>query len=195
MTDNLSMALISDFRFRWQANSDMVIGFAEIHDMRLGDMLIGSKVDKQMYLDNAWIEIEAVLGRRYKTPLTSDVPQATSSQLKHIHSLLASAWLLQELNAGNNVDQASFATWLHDEAHRRLAMIAEGTLDLDGIPLRIDPEKFDEVTGHATNVPTILTKDSVSPFDSFSDFAHQGYTTAIPVPYEPGSGMTPRPVA
>ena len=195
MAHTLSMAFISDFRIRWQANSDWTVGFAEIHDLRLGDMMIGSTIDKQMYLDNAWVEIEAALGKTYQVPISPDVPQATSSQLKHIHALLSSAWLLQEQNIGNNVDQASFGVWMHDEAHRKITMLCDGTLDLDGVPLRIDPEKFDEITGKATNVPTILTKDAVSAFDCYEDFAHTGFTDAVPVPYTPGSGLTARPVA
>lgn len=133
-----------DLRLRWEAESDQAAGFAGIHDLRLGDMLISSKIDRQMYLDNAWLEIEAVLGTTYVVPIPQDVSQSTRNQLAHIHALLASAWLLQELNAGNDTDQASFALWMHNEAHRKLEMILNGSMDLDGLERKIDEDKFDE---------------------------------------------------
>lgn len=187
------MAVITDLRMRWSADSNAAIGFASIHDLRLGDLLVSDRIDKQMYLDNAWLEIESVLGQCYVVPIPEDVPQAAINQLMHIHALLASSWLLMELNVGNDTDQASFAVWMRTEVDRKLALMCDGSMDLDGVERRIDEEKFDAETGRATNIPTILTRDAASPFDLFWEFA------ATPVgetwdTYEAGVGLTPRPL-
>ena len=178
-------AIETTLRLRWEVEANSYMGFATIDDLRVGDTYIAPNIDRQRYLDNAWMEIEAILGELYEVPIGRDVPEASRTLLVTLHSMLATSWLLLENNGTNE-----FGHWLRSEFDRRIQMVIAGQLRLDGISRRPDLDTIDTGTGLSRSIPTIYVKDAASPFDSFEQFAHASTSS----PWSPGAGFGARPV-
>ena len=186
------MSLAVDLRLRYTVDSDKTAGFASIHDLRLGDLTVSSRVNRQWYLDAAWAEIEAKLSMDYVVPIPDDVPEHTASQLALVHTYFASSQLLMELSGGTT-DDMSFAAWMRAEGDRQLGMVCSPKAKIDGLERRIDQDVFDADTGLNTSTPGIYLKDTASAFDRFANYTTlpaSSYGAWSTDPFTPGDEMT-----
>jgi len=157
--------ITSDLKFVWTIDTVKALGFAVKDDLMTGDMTISKNVDLDGIIDEAWMEIEALLGQRYSTPIhpSDNLPHYTVQFLTRVHAYMATSILM--LGAGGATpDVLSYSTYLRERADSLLHGVIDGSQALDGI---------DNATIHddseANRGPALFVGDEVSPFAFYED--------------------------
>jgi len=166
MGQTCSMAtLTSDLKLVWTTETNRALGFATKTDLMLGDMTVSQNIDLVGILDEAWMEIEAILGQKYSTPIdrSDNLPHYTVQFLTRVHAYLATAIVVLG-QGGASQEAREYSDYLRERA---------GSL-LDGVV--VNNQVLDGLSNYSVNAsstsargPAILVGDSVSPFAFFED--------------------------
>lgn len=136
-------------------------------DLLLGDIPMPSRYgDGTRFVNMAADEIDGQIGHIYVTPIM--IPSVPSPELrpaqlllKKINFLLASGRIILDMAAGGEDESLhAYGRSMWNEATRLLNQIANGTIELIGIP-KLDDE------GTANNGPSVVNEDSESLVEAF----------------------------
>jgi len=151
------------------------MGYSSVEDMLIGDVR-SNILDKQAFVEDAAREIDSKIGRIYQVPLNlSQLEQYAVLTIKRLNNHIASGRFLMAANAGDESIHA-YGRMLVREAYQELDLIASGSIQLDGAPLR---PGLTDTTG-----PTISHQDQVSSLDAFYEPVMGGRQMAL---WEPGA--------
>jgi len=175
--------LTSDLQLIWTTDTVLALGFAVKDDLMTGDMTISKDVDLDGIINEAWMEIEALLGQRYSTPIhpTDNLPHYTVQFLTRVHAYMATSILMLG-QGGASESGLSYSVYLRERADHLLQPVVDGTRALDGIP---NSSIHDEST--ANRGPALFVGDAESPFAFWEDTVHSTTVT------QPGARRVWRP--
>lgn len=151
----------------WTTETNLHLGFASIEDLMLGDAIISKNIDLTQILDEAWTEIEAMLGVRYTVPLhPSDVlPHHTVQFLTRLHAYLATSLVVMS-QGGASESSVNYARYLRDRFDDLIMRVVEGTVSLDGL------ESKSNRTDSRNYGPAVFLQDTKGAFATFEDYVH-----------------------
>lgn len=143
------------------------MAYAQVGDLRLGNIPLPADPKPQRAVDQAAEEIDAAIGFKYVTPIVipdgTPTKAAVESLLKEINVFLASGRLVMELTAGTeNASLNAYAKYLIDQAVEVLKQIKSGEIILDGAP----PVNAGDVIQSG---PVHINQDTDSSVDGFYD--------------------------
>lgn len=157
------------------------MGYSQVSDLLLGDLIISTTIDRQRYVDDAASEIDSKIGHRYTTPLTlADLADHSRKLILKINNHIATARLIMSTAvAAQDSSVNAYAEYLLSQAFSELAGIAMGSPSLDGATVA-------DAT-FSNRGPSATGGDAFSAIDHFYDFAMGG---ACPTPWSPSAGST-----
>ena len=158
----------SDLKFVWTTETTRTLGFATRDDLMTGDSTIGKNVDLNGILDEAWMEIEAILGRKYSTPISpsDNLPHYTVQFLTRVHAYMATSILMLG-QGGASPDGLAYSVYLRERSDVLLMGVVDGGQVLEGLN---NTTVNDEST--ANRGPALFVGDAVSPFAFWEDTVH-----------------------
>jgi hypothetical protein len=156
-----------DHNFVWSVETNKALGFATKDDLMLGDMLISKRLDLDGVIDEAWIEIESVLGARYVTPIDRSqmLPHHTTQFLTRIHAYLATSIAVLGQAGAANPDALAYSQYLRERAMELVDKVVEGGTVLGGLT-----NTTNDTQGRSF-APSVFVKEE-SPFAYFEQSFH-----------------------
>lgn len=155
--------------------------YAEVTDLKYGDLRLPAYLSPTEYLSSAAEEIDASLGHLIETPI--DVPDTAENRptillLKKINWLIASGRLVLQL-AASGEDRAlhAYGKRMLDEGLQYLSMIVDGNIILQGVTWF---EGAQDPTG-----PSIHNEDDVSLVEEFYLNGQRGPFLGESLPIDP----------
>lgn len=156
--------------------------YCAITDLLVGDLVLGSDVDPQKFVDAAADEINARLGHVYVVPFTfSALALHSQLTLKRINAHLATGRLIMAVAAGGeNVALHAYGASMVKSAEDDIYMILSGGYLLTGA---------DQVaSGASGNAPECLNVDASSGVEHFyANFGRRRGFPFFPSPWQPGN--------
>lgn len=139
---------------------DLNSPYSDNDDLLLGDLTLGTNVNKDAYVKAAGNEMDSRIGYVYVLPLPDTIPDHAKKLLSKINNHIASGRLLMAVAAGGE-DSAlhAYGSSLVQEGYNDLALVLSGTLPLDGATR--------QGASDAQAGPTIANQDEFSAVAAF----------------------------
>lgn len=144
----------------------MPTAYSDVADLLIGDMQLGSMLDPQKAIDDAYAEMNIRIGMVYEMPLPmSLLSDNNKNLLRLINNRLASGRLIMAAATGGEAQKVhAYGQSLVEMAFCDLALILEGTIPLDGATRSTDTDR--------SSIPTITSHDAVFATEVFEAFAY-----------------------
>lgn len=150
------------------------MGYSEVGDLLLGDLVISSDVSPQKFVNDAADEMDSKIGWIYETPLIlENLLRHEGLLIKGVNNRLASGRLILTLDiAGEGTALHAYGLRLVTEANGDLLLIANGQVDLSAPKIPVPGQ-------NKNNTPSISSRDAASAVDAFEDrFMRPDYSPA-----------------
>lgn len=139
------------------------MAYAEVGDLLLGDLQLGSSVNPQDWVDRAADEIDSHIGLRYETPVDiGELTRPSMLRLKRLNAHLATGRLLLSVDNGDD-DLHAYGNSLVQGALQELVGIENGMTDLPNAPLLA-------AGAVGATGPSVVNQDGYSGTAAFENF-------------------------
>ncbi len=150
-------------------------------ELMIGDLIVGSSINRQEYVDRAAEEIDSKIGWVYATPIdTTGLPRAQTLLLKIINIKIASARLIMALSVNDEDNSVhAYALRLLKEGTDDLLHIANGDVDLDA------PRTPMSDANAGSRTPGVYNIDVESLLDPFYSTTNWGVKSKVEIGKDP----------